>query len=259
MGSFIDMTGWDMKEHGIQDSFVRVLEQDCFDSGGRSIWKCLCSKCNKVFSSDGYSIRKGRVKSCGCIKSIINKNSFCKRNKYTNVLSDEFGEYVVGYTTNTNTKFYFDKSDFDIVSEFCWIDYIDKRSGHIVLKAHVSDEQKRKYGINKTTILFHQLIGCGEYDHIDRNPLNNRRSNLRICTKSQNSVNKKIQKNNKTGFAGVEFYNNKWHASIRFNNIRHYLGSFLNKDDAIIARLKAEKEFFGEFAPRKELFKEYGL
>lgn len=37
------------------------------------------------------------------------------------------------------------------------------------------------------------------------------------------------------------------------------LGKFINKKDAIVARLKAEKEYFGEFAPQRRLFEEYGI
>lgn len=252
MSSFIDMTGWDMKDHGVQNSYVRVLSHNGFDSGGRSTWKCLCLRCNNIFFSDGYCLRKGLTRSCGCLRDEINKKIFCKKNKYTGVLVDDLGEYIIGYTINNNTKFYFDKSDFDLINEFCWSDSI-KKSGYVVLKAHVSDEQKTRYEIKSSTILFHQLLGCGWYDHIDRNPLNNRRSNLRPCTKSQNCANKGTQKNNTSGFTGVEFYKNRWRASIRFNNVRYYLGTFLNKDDAISARLRAEKEIFGEFSPKKDV------
>lgn len=43
------------------------------------------------------------------------------------------------------------------------------------------------------------------------------------------------------------------------NNKTKYLGSFKNKEGAIKARLEAEAKYFGEFAPQKHLFEQYGI
>ena len=107
----------------------------------------------------------------------------------------------------------------------------------------------------------HQVLGFTNYDHIDRNELNNLESNLRLCTKSQNAQNISISVRNKSGVIGV-WWNEKdcvWSASIQVNNKRCYLGSFTNKYDAIVTRLKAEKEYCKEFAPQKNLFEEYEI
>ena len=53
--------------------------------------------------------------------------------------------------------------------------------------------------------------------------------------------------------------NNNWNTYIKINGKRKYLGSFSSKTEAIRARLKAEKEYFGEFSPQKHLFEEYGI
>ena len=69
----INMTGWIMKEHGILDSKITVLEEDTeyikhHDiKTKRPYWKCQC-ECGQVFSSLGASIRNGKVKSCGCLQ-----------------------------------------------------------------------------------------------------------------------------------------------------------------------------------------------
>ena len=52
---------------------------------------------------------------------------------------------------------------------------------------------------------------------------------------------------------------NMWGANIQVDNKRYNLGIFKDKKDAIIARLKAEKEHCKEFAPQKHLFKEYNI
>lgn len=64
---------------------------------------------------------------------------------------------------------------------------------------------------NKETHYMHRLItDCPKgmfVDHVDRNPLNNKKENLRIVTNQQNSQNKALLPNNKTGYRGVYFEN----------------------------------------------------
>ena len=53
--------------------------------------------------------------------------------------------------------------------------------------------------------------------------------------------------------------NKKWTASIRINNKQKYLGSFIDKTEAIKTRLNAELKYYGEFAPQRHLFQEYEI
>ena len=87
-------------------------------------------------------------------------------------------------------------------------------------------------------------------DHIDCDPLNNRRSNLRLATNSQNQWNSKRYRNNTSGFKGVSFHknNNKWAANIQHNGKQRHLGNFDSPEEAHAAYCKAAEEFFGEFA-----------
>lgn len=110
--------------------------------------------------------------------------------------------------------------------------------------------------------MLHQLItGKKNIDHKNRNPLDNRKINLRDATPSQQVQNQPVRKTNTSGFIGVRFCKNiqKWRARIVINYKEINLGCFINKDDAIRARLKAEAEYFGEFAPQRNLFEEYGI
>lgn len=62
----INMTGWIMKEHGVPDSKLTVLELDREKSeNGKPRWKCLCD-CGKTTTVLGTSLRAGQTKSCGC-------------------------------------------------------------------------------------------------------------------------------------------------------------------------------------------------
>ena len=107
----------------------------------------------------------------------------------------------------------------------------------------------------------HQVLGFINCDHIDRNELNNLESNLRLCTKTQNAQNLSVSVRNKSGVIGVWWIakDSVWGANIQVNKKRYHLGSFSDKKDAIIARLMAEKKYYGEFAPQQHLYKEYGI
>lgn len=87
-------------------------------------------------------------------------------------------------------------------------------------------------------------------DHINHNIKDNRKSNLRIITVSQNAINKKIVSNNTSGVTGV-CWNKKdsyWQAYITLDYKTKHLGCFQNKEDAIKARKDAEEKYFGEYS-----------
>lgn len=98
-------------------------------------------------------------------------------------------------------------------------------------------------------------------DHIDRNPFNNTRKNLRIASYQNNSRNLSLSKNNKSGIIGVSWSSEKekWRAHIMIDRKQKFLGYYSEKDDAIVARLIAEKEYFKNYSPQKHLFEKYSI
>lgn len=89
-----------------------------------------------------------------------------------------------------------------------------------------------------------------EIDHVNGQKLDNRRENLRIATRGQNSANAGPRRNNKTGFRGVFQGRDRktWYARINVNRTSIYLGTY---DDPILAALaydNAAKKHFGEYA-----------
>ena len=81
-------------------------------------------------------------------------------------------------------------------------------------------------------------------DHINRDKADNRISNLRLATRSENARNINRRRDNTSGITGVNFLpkTNRWTAKLTINGWNHFLGSFATKEEAVAARLKAEKK-----------------
>ncbi len=132
-----------------------------------------------------------------------------------------------------------DASDVDMVKQHSWC--VDPR-GYVVSNISGNAYPLHRYLLNPPTGL--------HVDHINGNRLDNRRSNLRICTGKENARNKGMGKNNKTGHVGVELLQSgKYLAKIMVDRKSIHLGRFDNIEDAVSARLEAEAKYFGEFAP----------
>lgn len=110
--------------------------------------------------------------------------------------------------------------------------------------------------INRKQVALHRFIMNAqkgeEVDHIHHRELDNRKSNLRLCNKSQNAMNILIPITNKSGHKGVYWDINlvtpKWMAYIKINQKRYHLGYFTKYEDAVEAREKAEEKYFGEYS-----------
>lgn len=161
-----------------------------------------------------------------------------------------YDDYIVGYTTNTDRPFIFDKEDAELVMQYIW--HEDKTTGgYSSVRATVNGRKRR----------ITQVLGYAYCDHIDRDTFNNRRCNLREADKSSNAQNHDRCKHNTSGVTGVSFNNQlqKWDAYIWNNNKKQRIGYYEKIEEAIVARLTKEKEMYGEFAPQRNLFEKYGV
>ena len=91
-------------------------------------------------------------------------------------------------------------------------------------------------------------------DHINHNKLDNRKCNLRICTSSQNNMNRAKSSRNTSGNKGVCYKPkiDKWQAYITVKKQPIHLGYYNTKEEAIKVRQEAEEKYFGEYKYKKE-------
>lgn len=228
--------------------------------------KCDCGNEEEIIVSEGRlkSKNKGQYKELSCGKCAYKYFETNNPNRYD--LSGDFGiGYVDTKEKNGNIRteeFYFDKEDYEKIKRYRWT---ISSKGYVITK------------IKDATILLHRLVSdldeneiiVEEFkgnikivDHINRNPGNNRKENLRICYQRNNKQNQSLYSNNKSGVIGVDYAwrLEKWRANITVDGERHYLGLYENKEDAIKARLLGEIEYFNEgYEPQRELFEKYGV
>jgi len=140
-----------------------------------------------------------------------------------------------------------DDEEFEKLNRFKW--HAQKEGRKFRAGRSVTCGNKRK------TLLMHRIIlnapAGMEVDHINGNPLDNRRTNLRLATAHQNRRNHiGPNKNNKLGIKGVYWYKRykKYQVTIGFNNKRIYIGYFTSLSDADKAYRDAEVTYFGNFA-----------
>ena len=160
-------------------------------------------------------------------------------------------------------------NDFVILEEYAVIKIQSKKYGDLDCLIDIEDIQKvNKFkwavrfdkGINNyyvhtgicndiaTTLLHRFIMNCPNgkvIDHINHNTLDNRKSNLRICSHQKNMQNRRLQKNNKSGITGISYIKdaNRWRARIKHNNMDIDLGRFSSFEDAKSAREYAEKKY----------------
>ena len=136
-----------------------------------------------------------------------------------------------------------DDEDYDELSQWNWWPTSD---------GYAARQVGAKRTANFVHILMHRFVlgmpKTGVVDHINRNKLDNRRSNLRLVGTSQNMHNTGLWATNTSGHKGVSWNRsrNRWRAYIGVGMSRIELGHFTAIDDAIAARAAAEERFAEE-------------
>lgn len=141
-----------------------------------------------------------------------------------------------------------DAADYGWLSKYRWRfdGFYAVRTEHIAM---VDGKQKKR------SVRMHRLImgtpkGM-DTDHINGDPLDNRRCNLRVCSRAQNMMNQRQERKGTTSkYKGVFWLkgHKKWQAQIAVGGKTIYIRLFEKEDDAAIAYNQCAIKYFGEFA-----------
>lgn len=137
-----------------------------------------------------------------------------------------------------------DPEDYEVIMQWKW---------YFTIKGYAART------VSKKTIFMHRIINNTQTgfitDHINGNKLDNRKTNLRICTGYQNQASRGKQTNNTSGFKGVSLNKKQcmYIAMICTHGKQIYLGRFTSAIEAARAYNEAAIKYHGEFAKLNEL------
>lgn len=145
-----------------------------------------------------------------------------------------------------------DDEDYEFLNQWKWH---TSYYGYANRRRHIKSTRKNQ---KFEMIKMHRLITeCpdGMYvDHINGDRLDNRKSNLRVCTNAQNSANQRLRASNTSGYKGVvlDKRRNRWVAQIKVNYKTRRYGSFATPLEAAKVYNEKAKEAWGEYAKVNE-------
>lgn len=220
MGKIIDLTGQKFGK-------LTVIKRLGSDKYKKAIWLCQCD-CGNLKQATSNNLRRGLIKSCGCIKGKYLRE---QSNFYTikgdivelKIQSKKYGEIV----------FIIDNDDLDIIKNYQWT----VRKLYSNFYAYTGKWKGK-------AIALHRLISkCPDnlvVDHINRNTLDNRKCNLRLCN---NLVNIKNRPTNKVGYRGIILNSSgNYRVRLQINKVK-YEKTFKLLEDAINYRKELEEKY----------------
>lgn len=147
------------------------------------------------------------------------------------------------YLPEYKVTLFIDETDLHIFQKHKWL--YSKVYNRLFFNTHFCYRTKAVY--------LHRLILEApknlSVDHINGNGMDNRRSNLRLCTTQQNSFNTKKRANCSSKYKGVyKHQSGKWIANIRINGDKKAIGQFDNEEDAARAYDNEARKIQGSFA-----------
>lgn len=186
-------------------------------------------------SKDGYSYTCISCNRAHCLSYENSGRRIRQRVPYSNIVRPSIypGAIEVKVYGDNDLWFTIDIDDFKLYSDYKFYTTV----GYITITP-----ETRKLSLHRLIVDF-EIV-----DHINRNKLDNRKTNLRSATHGQNMVNSGPQKRNKSGYKGVYVNNESYQVQITSNGKRVYIGVYKTAVEAALAYDEAAKKYHGEFA-----------
>lgn len=189
-----------------------------------------CKECSRIYTKNRY--RNNRLREGKELQSHSNR-----------IEIQEDGTALVELTQGQYARI--DARDVPLISSIRWTATRRRHSWYAYTKVRGSQEN---------FFMHWAIIGKPEdgmeVDHINSDGLDNRRSNLRMATTTQNHANMRLRSDNKSGFKGVSFDPQKGKFAARIYHLGklHWLGRYDTAESAALAYDEAARNIFGEFA-----------
>ncbi len=213
------------------------LKKDSWTSRRPGFVKCKVERCNNRGGLRGYCKRHYyQLKRNG--KSFITSR---EQEIFLDPIDPSIAYIEIIHNNDVANLAIIDASDIDKVAKYFW----NISAGYVI-------------STNGRIRLHRLVLGFpdSDIDHRNRNRLDNRKLNLRICTSQQNSFNREGSSKRISKYKGVSRIDNGWIAKIVLNRESKYLGYFNNEEDAARAYDRAAIRYHGDFAytnfPRDE-------
>ena len=235
-----DLTG---QNFGRLTVLKRVDPPDYVTYKSSTYWTCRC-ECGRELVVRRNGLTSGRTTSCGCYASEVKHrrkrfNTYFEHGDYTEIYDEQGRSFVV------------DSEDVARIIGYYWS--VRKSKPNYVFA----------FCDNTKFSLHRFLLNAGDediVDHINHDETDNRKSNLRLCNTQENTRNKSLPTNNKSGIIGVcQETNGNWRSYITIDDKNYKLYSGADREEAIRRRLYAENVYFGTFSPQKHLFSQYRI
>lgn len=201
--------------------------------------KIICDYCGKEFNKTPSRFNRTKNHYCSyyCHNEHRKNNPTLKKgNLY--IIEKDYSIMIIESKKYGKIEVYIDTEDIAKCNKYTWYARYSSKLKNFYIGAPV-------YG-SKNIILHRFLKDCPiefEIDHINRNTLDNRKCNLRVCTRFINMQNLST---NKSGYVGVWFDKSRksYQVRINVNNKQINLGRFKDINDAIKARKEAELKYY---------------
>jgi hypothetical protein len=228
------VNGCDKKHYGNGFCYAHWLQNQKKKSADKIVETCSVKGCSSKVYARHWCVKhyeRNRKFGSPIKRTRFDPNEFVFHNNYVEIkLYDNVGQYKCSAIV--------DLEDYPIVK--------DKKWG-VDTKGYVSFKNRGRGQLHRLLLVLTdpKIIT----DHINGNPLDNRRENLRICTIAQNTQNSKRAVNNISGCKGVSWNTAKgmWKVGIRAFGVVRHVGYFSNLKVAIKKAEKLRKKLHGEF------------